>query len=168
MPDPTGRPKYFTVDEANAALPLVRLIVGDLSKLARRMIDRRHRLSLLLQGAEATENDSRSKSEEVVRLERLLDSHDQHLKELQAELRALGVEPTTGPEGLIDFPALVEGREICLCWKLGEPEVLYWHEKGARFRSRKRLDLLDQLVPETIREQGEKTGDLQNARHALE
>ncbi len=165
MPDPSGRPKYFTVDEANAALPLVRLIVGDLSKLAHRMIERRHRLSLLLQGSQATETDSRSK--EVARLERLLDSDDEHLKELMDELRALGVEPTTGPEGLVDFPALVEGREICLCWKLGEPEVLFWHEKDARFRSRQPLDVLDQLVRETDREPGEKTGDLQNARHAL-
>ena len=167
MPDPTGRPKYFTVDGANAALPLVRRIVGDLSELAHRMIERRHRLSLLLRDAEATENDSQDNENESAQLERLLDCDDQQLKELIAELRALGVKPTTGPEGLVDFPALVEGREICLCWKLGEPEVLYWHEKDAKFRSRKRLNLLDDLVPETVDVQGKKTGDLQSRRHAL-
>ncbi len=167
MPDPTGRPKYFTVDGANATLPLVRRIVGDLSELAHQMIERRHRLSLLLRDAEATENDSQDNENESAQLERLLDCDDQQLKEFIAELRALGVKPTTGPEGLVDFPALVEGREICLCWKLGEPEVLYWHEKDAKFRSRKRLNLLDDLVPETVDVQGKKTGDLQSRRHAL-
>jgi hypothetical protein len=51
----------------------------------------------------------------------------------------LGVEPKSGPEGLIDFPSLVDDRLVYLCWKLGEPEVLYWHELEAGFRGRQSL-----------------------------
>lgn len=48
-----------------------------------------------------------------------------HLKDLQS--------------GLIDFPTLWEGREVYLCWKLGEPEVGHWHEVEAGFAGRQSL-----------------------------
>ena len=41
--------------------------------------------------------------------------------------------------GLIDFPTLWEGREVYLCWKLGESEVEHWHEIGAGFDGRHSL-----------------------------
>ena len=61
------------------------------------------------------------------------------------ELRALGVEPKNGPEGLVDFPAMMEGRPVYLCWKLGEPEVLHWHDLDAGFRGRQPLTGHDDL-----------------------
>ena len=41
------------------------------------------------------------------------------------------MESISGSEGMVDFPAVFEGRRVCLSWKLGESEVLYWHEVGA-------------------------------------
>jgi hypothetical protein len=41
--------------------------------------------------------------------------------------------------GLIDFPALANGRLIWLCWRLGEAEVDWWHELGDGFTGRRRL-----------------------------
>jgi len=41
--------------------------------------------------------------------------------------------------GLVDFPALVDGKEVYLCWKLGEPEVLFWHDMDAGFAGRQSL-----------------------------
>ena len=38
--------------------------------------------------------------------------------------------------GLIDFPALVNGRQVCLCWRLGEDEVGWWHELSTGFPGR--------------------------------
>ncbi len=55
------------------------------------------------------------------------------------ELRALGVEPKSGPEGLVDFPSLMDERVVFLCWKLGENEVTNWHELDAGFRGRQSL-----------------------------
>jgi hypothetical protein len=55
------------------------------------------------------------------------------------ELRDLGVEPKGAIEGLVDFPAQIDGRLVYLCWKLGEPEVLYWHEIDAGFAGRQPL-----------------------------
>lgn len=44
--------------------------------------------------------------------------------------------------GLVDLPALVEGRRVWLCWRLGEGEIAWWHEVTAGFDERRPLDLL--------------------------
>jgi len=133
----TGPRRLFTVEEANAALPLVRAIVADLAGLSREVIDRRRRLSLLLDGRAADSGDPYR--EELVQIVEELDKDSRRLREYAEELRALGVEPTSGPEGLVDFPAVVDGRKVRLCWKLGEPEVCHWHEVDAGFRERRPL-----------------------------
>ena len=43
-------------------------------------------------------------------------------------------------EGLVDFPALRDGEEILLCWRLGEDEITHWHGLEEGFAGRKRLD----------------------------
>jgi hypothetical protein len=130
-----GRGKMYTVAEANASLPLVRAIVGDLVELSRNVIERRHRLSLLRGGAERRD----PYQEELAQIEEELQKDGRRLREYVDELRDLGIEPTNGAEGLVDFPALVDGRKAFLCWKLGEPEVRYWHEPSAGYRQRRPL-----------------------------
>ena len=43
-------------------------------------------------------------------------------------------------EGLIDFPALRKGEEVCLCWKLGEERIAFWHRMEEGFAGRKPLE----------------------------
>ena len=43
-------------------------------------------------------------------------------------------------EGLVDFPAVRDGEEILLCWRLGEEEVAYWHGLEEGFAGRQPLD----------------------------
>jgi hypothetical protein len=42
--------------------------------------------------------------------------------------------------GLVDFPSLLRGEEIYLCWKLGEERIAYWHGIEEGFAGRKPLD----------------------------
>lgn len=42
--------------------------------------------------------------------------------------------------GLIDFPTLLRGEEVYLCWKLGEPKIAFWHGVDEGFRGRKAID----------------------------
>jgi len=59
--------------------------------------------------------------------------------------RLLGIRLRQIDTGLVDFPALVSGRPIWLCWRLGEAEVGWWHETTEGFDSRHRLeDLSDE------------------------
>jgi hypothetical protein len=129
--------KYFTVEQANAMLPLVRAIVKDLADLSRDVIDRRDRLAHLLAGHNGQSADVYS--EELVQIEEELEKDGRRLREYVEELVKLGLEPKNGQEGLVDFPTLIDGREAYLCWKLDEPEVLYWHELDAGFAGRQSL-----------------------------
>jgi len=130
-----SRRKSFTVREANAMLPLVRAIVGDLTKLSQEVAERRERLSLLLGGREVDAKDPYQ--EELFQIEEELENDSRLLQEYVGELRQLGVEPKAA--GLVDFPSVMDGRKVYLCWQLGEPEVLYWHEVDAGFRGRQPL-----------------------------
>jgi hypothetical protein len=129
--------RLFTVEQANAILPLVRAITTDLANLSREVIERRERLGLLSARRPAGSKDLYS--EELAQIQEELEKDGQRLQEYVQELRDLGVEPKNGPEGLIDFPSLLDGRIVYLCWKLGEPEVLHWHELDAGFRGRQSL-----------------------------
>src|SRR4051812_42003291 len=123
------RPKprrHFTIEQANAMLPLVRAIVTDLADLSRDVIERRQRLSHLLAGRNGHQSDVYG--EELEQVEVDLEKDSGRLREYVEELLKLGVEPKNGPEGLVDFPAVIDQREVYLCWKLGEPEVMFWHD----------------------------------------
>jgi hypothetical protein len=56
-----------------------------------------------------------------------------------ARIDALGITLRDIERGLIDFPALVEGRPVWLCWQLGETDVAFWHEFDSGFGSRRPL-----------------------------
>lgn len=129
--------RLFTVEEANAMLPLVRAIVTDLAQLSRDVVDRRERLGHLRANRDLRANDLYS--DEVEEIEAELERDTQQLYDFVEELRQLGVEPKNGPEGLVDFPSKMDGRIVYLCWRLGEPEILYWHDLDAGFAGRQPL-----------------------------
>ncbi|MCA9171736.1 MAG: DUF2203 family protein, partial [Planctomycetales bacterium] len=98
--------KFFTVEEANRMLPLVRAIVMDLVQLSGDVSDRRHRLNHLLSGRELESRDVYS--DELADAERGLRRDTLRLREYIEELRQLGVE-ARGDEGQVDFPATMDG-----------------------------------------------------------
>ena len=130
--------KYFSVSEANRILPLVRVIVRDIVELARDLRERHERLSKLrpqerVQLGEAYQEELQHVQEEYER-------DQERMRGSEEELRNLGVELKDYYTGLIDFPCWKENREVYLCWKHGEPEVMYWHELDAGFAGRQRLN----------------------------
>lgn len=129
--------KVFTIEQANAMLPLVRAITADLTTLAREVVERRHRLEVILAGRDLKPGDPYA--EELALVEAELDRDAIRLKGYIDELRELGVEPKGAVDGLVDFPSLMEGRLVFLCWKLGEPEITHWHELEAGFAGRQSL-----------------------------
>jgi len=60
-----------------------------------------------------------------------------------ARIDELGVTLREIETGLIDFPALVTGRQVWLCWRLGEGEIGWWHEMTEGFGSRRPLAELE-------------------------
>jgi hypothetical protein len=78
-------------------------------------------------------------AEELEQSQNELEVEEEKLQGYVDELRNLGVELKSDEIGLCDFRSVKDGREIYLCWKLGEPEVMYWHELDAGFAGRRRI-----------------------------
>ncbi|MBI4604379.1 MAG: DUF2203 domain-containing protein [Planctomycetes bacterium] len=129
MPNAPSRPKKtFSLDEANRTLPLVERIARDLVRVnaeAARVHEEAQ--------AQARKGRRVRASEAEDRLEELGDQIGVLLEELQG----LGCVCKDTAVGLVDFPARVGDRIVFLCWKLGEPEIRYWHEVDAGFAGRK-------------------------------
>ena len=132
--------KFFTVEEANQRLPLVRVIVDDIVRLFRDVHERRQRLAEVRQmpGTDLRSDDD-VYSEELDQVERELEKDITQLEEYIDELKELSIELKDPVAGLIDFPTMIDGREAYLCWKLGEEEVAFWHELDAGFQGRQSL-----------------------------
>jgi hypothetical protein len=129
--------KLFTLVEANASLPLVRAIVRDITELARDLRERTERLNRVQQTPRATLGEAYQ--EELLQIQDELERGQERMQELETELHNLGVELKDYYSGLIDFPSLRDGREVYLCWRMGEPEVAYWHELDAGFAGRQKI-----------------------------
>ncbi len=130
--------RWFTVEQANAMLPLVRAITEDLVRQARSFFEREQRLERLRGNRELSDGDPYA--EELLAIEQELDRQRDTLKRYVDELHELGVELKSPTEGLVDFPSMRDGRRIYLCWKLGEPEVAFWHDLEAGFAGRQPIE----------------------------
>jgi len=64
----------------------------------------------------------------------------QDAKDTLAEMEGIGVQLKDLEKGLLDFPCLIEGKTVLLCWKLGEEEIGFWHTAEDGFAGRKPLD----------------------------
>jgi hypothetical protein len=129
--------RHFTLEEANRTLPLVRRIVADIESAYRTILDRRDRLELARHepgistvGERATLADLRAE----------LESETRRLVEFVEELERLGCLMKGPTQGLVDFPALLDGRTIYLCWKKGEERISHWHEVDGGFANRREVD----------------------------
>jgi len=133
---PVPGKKYYTIAEANAALPLVRAIVRDIAALAPELHERQERLSRQQQ-SQRKNGDVYQEEEDHIREE--YDRGSERMRGYVEELGRLGIELKDPFVGLIDFSCWMGNREVYLCWRLGEPEVGYWHEIDAGFAGRQKL-----------------------------
>lgn len=132
--------KYYTVEEANKTLPLVRAIVSDIVREYESVIELKQRLSAVMSDRKRPTTDPYS--EELAQSQAELEGKEQKLRAYIDELNVLGVEFRGGPDGLCDFLSLMDGQEVYLCWRLGESEISHWHELNAGFAGRKPLAAL--------------------------
>lgn len=136
----SSKKKSFTVEEANQTLPYVRAIVSDIVTHFREVHERKERLLQIRPSSGPAPRDADNVySEEVAQIEEELEKDVAKLQDYVNELQQLGVELKDFMRGLVDFPAVIEGRDVYLCWQLGEPEVGFWHELDSGFQGRHSL-----------------------------
>lgn len=134
-------PQHFTIDQANATLPLVRVIVRDAVAVARDVDQRRQRIGPLLEAySHQAAADSRDPYlEEVVEVKQRLEEDKRRLEAYHEELAALGVRLVDPLEGRVEFPTQVDRCRGWLSWTPNEKEILYW--RPDRSSRRRRLPL---------------------------
>jgi hypothetical protein len=134
--------RYYSVEEANKTLPLVRAIMEDIVRQNRIVEDLQDRVASVKRDRRRPSRTSDSYSEELAQTQEELELREEELREYILELQKLGVE-FKGFDGLCDFYTLIDGREAYLCWRLGEPEILYWHDLESGFQGRQPIASLE-------------------------
>jgi hypothetical protein len=129
--------RYYAIDEANAALPEVERILTALRDERVQLIALRDRVVAASPPDDEAPSQAAAEQIRLLRLgmQGLIDQMQAgvaRLVELDITLRDIAT-------GLIDFPALVTGRPIWLCWRLGESDIEYWHPHDEGFDSRRPL-----------------------------
>jgi hypothetical protein len=140
--------RFYDLDAANARLPELREIIGTLREQRGELIRLRDQVlerqeAVEAGGGRAAEGSGDSEeavSDDELRLIRLrMQGVIDQMQAGVARIDALGIALRDIDSGLIDFPALVSGRQVCLCWRLGEDDVAWWHELTTGFSGRQPL-----------------------------
>jgi hypothetical protein len=136
MPEQEGY-RFFTVDEANDALPQLGILLEQVTDVAGAM-------SIVENNLQAMIRDSRSNghstSEFNIAAKRdELSKCANRIEELIDRIGQMGIILRDLDTGLVDFPAIRDGREIYLCWLKGEENVAFWHPIDSGYSSRKPL-----------------------------
>jgi hypothetical protein len=126
-----NRRKFFSVDHANRTLPLVRRIVTDMVRQHKRVSALEDKCHMRRPNVSAEQQDH---------LRRQYMHELEKLRDLAEELAVIGCEIKDWRSGLIDFRSRHQGREIELCWRLGEDRVEHWHELDTGFAARQKID----------------------------
>ncbi len=126
-----SRSRYFTVEEANAALRVVRPLIEEVQRI---------RAQVVAQKPEIWPAIARSVGDGGnPALSRLVKDFDR-LDHAVRQILATGAQIKDIDTGLLDFPAWREGHEVYLCWKVGEQEIAFWHEVDAGFAGRQSIE----------------------------
>jgi len=131
--------RTFTLDEAQSLLPL-------LESLLKRAIEGRRSAEKVESGlAEIAQRiyfsgGMRVDPSGIVKRRAELETHLKQVREIVAEIDAIGVQVKDLDSGLLDFPCRIDDEVVLLCWRLGERAIEHWHTMEAGFKGRQPVD----------------------------
>lgn len=129
---------FFTTNEANAALP-------DVIKKFEYALAKKNEVTKLEQQLQMSLSATNS-FEDYVTLKQQLNSAITKFYEAVEILENTGVMVKSIEQGLLDFPSKRFDDEVWLCWKYGETEIKFWHEKDSGFMGRKPIEVNDESL----------------------
>jgi hypothetical protein len=130
--------RFFDIDAANEALTEVGPLLATLSDQRSELIRLRDR-ALAAHSSSSGGGTAKDDREETQRIRLRMQGIIDQMAAAVARIDALGITLRDIEHGLIDFPALTGGRQVWLCWQLGEEDVEFWHELETGFGSRRPL-----------------------------
>jgi hypothetical protein len=122
--------KTFTLEEANACVPQLEELLGEMQSVREKITANAAALEAVIVRA-PNNGGSKAAGEHLLLLQRFNVAHKM-LTEIGCELKDLDL-------GLVDFPSYLNGALVYLCWKRGEPRIEYWHPIDSGFAGRQPL-----------------------------
>jgi len=129
-------PRLFTLQEAEAALPLIRDRLTRFRALYAEYDSLRRDLAVLRLVSTSGGDRSNPDAAALAEMERRQVGFMNSFRDIQEELLRVGCLAKSIQDGLVDFFALKEGRLVFLCWKLGEDRIQAWHTLEGGFAAR--------------------------------
>lgn len=123
--------KYFTVEDANAILLQIKPFLKALSEVYRAIMARAGEIEPYVTQKAGGNGGHPEGGSFILHLEQLSEGINR--------IQSVGCIIKDIESGLIDFPALKDGREVYLCWRLGEENIEFWHEIDTGFAGRQPL-----------------------------
>lgn len=120
--------KHFSLQEANSLLPELRRIFGKIGKIRESMGEKQEEIAATVERAKS--NGGGAKAARYL-------GDMASLRHLIGEIEEMGVLIKDINRGLVDFPTLRDGKEVFLCWELGEDNIRYWHDIESGYAGRR-------------------------------
>jgi hypothetical protein len=131
--------KTFTLDEAQALLPLVEALLKRAQECKQDAEAVEAELGALQQRI-ASSGGMRVDVGHVAELRSNTEKHLRRLRENIAEMDEIGVQVKDLEAGLLDFPCRLDDEIVLLCWRAGEPSIEHWHTMESGFQGRQPVD----------------------------
>jgi len=129
---------YFTTNDANQILPEVIKKFENALKKKNEISKLEQKLQMILEGT--------NKFDEYIPLKQKLNTAITQFYESSEILEKTGVVIKSIDQGLLDFPSKKFDEDVWLCWKYGETEIKFWHDKDSGFLGRKPIDVSDESL----------------------
>jgi hypothetical protein len=123
--------RFFTLQQANEALKIVRPLMDEVQAIRQKILQKQPEAWPAIEKS-AGNGGNRALSNMVQDFEKL-NILIHRIQDMDVLIKDVNL-------GLLDFPALKEGREVYLCWKYGEGDIAFWHEVEAGFAGRQPID----------------------------
>jgi len=123
--------RYFTLQEANEILNAIRPLMDELQEIRQAILKNQPEAWPAIEKS-AGNGGNRALSNMVEEFEKL-DALVHQIQDMDVLIKDINL-------GLLDFPALKDGREVYLCWQYGEGDIAFWHEVEAGFAGRQPIE----------------------------
>jgi len=124
-------PRYFTLQEANETLVIIRPLMDEVQAIRQKILANQPEAWPAIEKS-AGNGGNRALSNMVQDFEKF-DALVHLIQDTGVLIKDINI-------GLLDFPAMRDGREVYLCWQYGEEEIAFWHEVEVGFAGRQSID----------------------------
>ena len=147
----------FSFHSANGMLPLVKSIAQDVFELNTEIVETKERLAAInltksTSSRKSNKDNTKKASPYSKEVEAIINSVDAKQTRMDACVKELSDLNLAAPEfgkPFVDFPAVYDGNDVCLCWKIGEAKIAFWHLPEESCDKRRPVDM--KLIPTPIK-----------------